>query len=93
MLIIDGALHPDIAPDSIHVHRRNAVAECGHSRASFIITESAVSLGKLARFIRDRLGCRNALYLDGSVSSLWWPGGGRKDVAYNISTVVAVMER
>jgi prepilin-type processing-associated H-X9-DG protein len=25
------------------------------------------------------LGCRNALYLDGSVSSLWDPAGNRMD--------------
>ncbi|MFN0317363.1 MAG: phosphodiester glycosidase family protein [Burkholderiales bacterium] len=93
MLVIDGALHPGMPPDSIHVQTRNAVAECGRFLANFIITESAVSFGKLARFIRDRLGCRNALYLDGAISSLWWPEGGRKDVAHRISTVVAVMRR
>lgn len=93
MLVIDGALHPGMSPDSIHVQTRNAVAACGRFQANFIIAESAISLGKLARFIRDRLGCRDALYLDGAISSLWWPEAGRMDVAHRISTVVAVMRR
>ena len=45
----------------------------------FVITTDVVSFGKLARFFRDRLHAKNALYLDGSVSSLWDPANGRMD--------------
>ena len=45
----------------------------------FVITTDVVSFGKLARFFRDELKVRNALYLDGSVSSLWDPANGRLD--------------
>jgi uncharacterized protein YigE (DUF2233 family) len=36
-------------------------------------------VGKLARLFRDELHCKDALYLDGAVSSLWAPSLGRSD--------------
>ena len=47
--------------------------------AWFVISEEPVSFGRLARCFRDGLGCRNALYLDGAVSSLWDRPAGRRD--------------
>ena len=79
MLVIDGALHPAFDADGTSRYVRNAVGIGGDGRALFVITTDVVSFGKLARFFRDRLKVRNALYLDGSVSSLWDPANGRMD--------------
>jgi len=38
-----------------------------------------VTFHEFAQFFRDTLGCRDALYLDGSVSSLYAPQLGRAD--------------
>ena len=79
MLVIDGALHPGFDPDGTSRYVRNAVGIGSHGQPLFVITTDVVSFGKLARFFRDRLKVKNALYLDGSVSSLWDPANGRMD--------------
>ncbi|WP_118857440.1 phosphodiester glycosidase family protein [Sphingomonas mesophila] len=78
MLVIDGKLHPKIAPDGDSRYVRNAVG-VRDGKALFVISLDVVSLGKLARFFRDELKTPDALYLDGSVSSLWDPANGRMD--------------
>lgn len=79
MLVIGGQLHPALAPDGDSRYVRNAVGVDAQGTAHFVISDRPVSLGKLARLYRDRLGCANALYLDGFVSSLWDPARGRID--------------
>lgn len=79
MLIIDGRLHPLIAPDGSSRNIRNAVGIDNKGAAHFVISEDPVSFGVLARFMRDSLHCNNALYLDGFVSSLWDAANGRID--------------
>lgn len=79
MLVIDDALHPKFEPDGTSRYVRNAVGIGPDGAPLFVITTDVVSLGKLARFFRDRLKARNALYLDGSISSLWDPANGRMD--------------
>ena len=79
MLLIDGKVHPRFDPDGTSRYVRNAVGIAPDGKPVFVITTDVVSFGKLARFFRDRLHAQNALYLDGSVSSLWDPANGRID--------------
>ena len=79
MLVIDGKLHPSFDADGTSRYVRNAVGIAPDGTPLFVMTTDVVSFGKLARFFRDRLKARNALYLDGSVSSLWDPANGRMD--------------
>ena len=79
MLVIDGALHPMFDSDGTSRYVRNAVGIGPDGQPLFVITTDVVSFGKLARFFRDRLKSNNALYLDGSVSSLWDPANSRMD--------------
>ena len=90
MLVIDGALHPAIQANGPSLHIRNGVGVADAERAWFAISEEPVSFGRLARLFRDVLGCRNALYLDGSVSSLWDRPAGRRDGAPELGPLVAV---
>ncbi len=79
MLVIDGKLNDQFAPDGTSKYIRNAVGVASNGTAVFVISDEPVSFGRLARFFRDALGCRNALYLDGAVSSLWVPMQNRRD--------------
>lgn len=79
MLVIDGQLHPKFDADGQSRFVRNGVGIGADGTALFAISEEAVSFGKFARLFRDGLGCRNALYFDGSVSSLWDPANERRD--------------
>lgn len=79
MLVIDGKLHPKFEPDGRSRYVRNGIGIGPEGQALFVISEAPVSFGMLARFFRDELRCRNALFLDGSVSSLWDPANARMD--------------
>ena len=88
ILVIQGKLHPKIEPDGQSRLTRNGVGITADGRALFVISEDPVSFGKLARFFRDRLDTPNALYFDGSVSSLWDPPDGRQDSHSQLGPIV-----
>jgi len=79
MLVIGGRLHPRIAPDGESRLIRNGVGVSDPRTAWFVIADDPVSFGRFARFFRDVLKCPDALFFDGSVSSLWDPAAGRRD--------------
>lgn len=97
MLVIGGKLHPKIdarLPEtgkSLKV--RNGVGIDTKGRAHFVISDEPVSFGKLARYFRDGLKCPNALFLDGSVSSLWDPQHGRVDGGPPLGPLIVVEKR
>jgi uncharacterized protein YigE (DUF2233 family) len=91
MLVIDGAIHPKFDRDGTSRYVRNG-AGTGPSGAVFAISEEPVSLGKFARFFRDELKSRNALYFDGSVSSLWDPANGRMDSFAELGPMVVAFK-
>lgn len=93
MLLIDGTLHPLIQPNGTSLNVRNGAGTADGQTAWFVISEEPVSFGRFARFFRDGLGCRDALYLDGAVSSLWDPGAGRRDTAYALGPMLTVFRR
>jgi uncharacterized protein YigE (DUF2233 family) len=93
MLVIDGALHPRIQPDGPSRNIRNGVGVDAAGRAVFVISEIPVSFGRLARLFRDRLGCDQALYLDGAVSSLWAPALKRMDDSFALGPIIVVEAR
>lgn len=79
MLVIDGRLNPKFDADGQSKYVRNAVGVAPDGKAVFVISQDVISFGKLARFFRDELKVNDALYLDGSVSSLWDPANNRLD--------------
>ena len=93
MLVIDGELHPRFHTDGPSKLIRNGVGVSDTHTAWFVISEEAISFGRFARFFRDELGCANALFLDGSVSSLWDPAAGRRDSHAELGPVVVVSSR
>ena len=88
MLVIDGNLHPAFLPHSTSRYIRNGVGVGDGRRAYFVLSASKVTFHEFARFFRDRLKCRNALYLDGSVSSLYAPSVGRADIGQRLGPML-----
>jgi uncharacterized protein YigE (DUF2233 family) len=91
MLVIDGKLHPKFDENGQSRLVRNGVGVASPDTAFFVISEEPVSFGRFARLFRDALGCRNALYLDGSVSSLWDPAAGRQDAYSELGPMIVVL--
>ena len=93
MLVIDGKLHPKFDANGQSQLVRNGVGVRDGKSAFFVISEDPVSFGRFARFFRDALGCRNALYLDGSVSSLWDRSAGRQDAYSELGPMLVIYQR
>lgn len=91
MLVIDGRIHPRFLPDSRSRKRRNGVCVPGDGQVTLAITEQPVTFHVFARLFRDELGCDNALYLDGSMSSLYAPALQRRDFLRPMGPIIAVI--
>ncbi len=77
MLVINGKLHPRFPSEGVSRKVRNGVGVKDGDTVFFVISDGAVTFTDFARFFRDKLGAPNALFLDGSVSSLSAPGVDR----------------
>jgi uncharacterized protein YigE (DUF2233 family) len=71
---------------------RNGVGVRSPEIAFFVISEEPVNFYELATFFRDTLGCANALYLDGVVSSLYAPKLKRADAHAELGPMIMVTE-
>ena len=90
MLVIEGKLHPEFAEEGPSKLVRNGVGVDPVGRAHFVISDAPVSFGRFARYFRNELKTPNALYLDGSVSSLWDPAKGRRDARAPLGPLIVV---
>lgn len=94
MLVVDGHIHPKISSDGPSQKIRNGVGVRDEGRtAVFAISERPVSFGAFARLFKDTLSCRNALFLDGSVSSLYAPSMNRSDLSRPLGPMVGAVAR
>ncbi len=91
MLVIDGALHPSFRKDSTSKYVRNGVGVLDEHRVLFVISEQPVTFYEFATLFRDGLGCKDALYLDGGVSSLYSAALKRSDVRAALGPILAVV--
>ena len=92
MLVIDGTIHPRIQPDGTSLKVRNGVGARDGRTIVFAISKQPVSFHQFATLFRDGLGCPNALFLDGTVSSLYAPDLGRSDQWQPVGPIVGLTE-
>ena len=90
MLVIDGRIHPRFTVDGQSKLRRNGVGEIDGRHVVFAISEGSVNFHTFARLFRDHLGCRNALFLDGSISSLYAPELDRRDGFFSLGPIIGL---
>ena len=76
MLLIDGKLNDQFLADSSSLKWRSGVCAKSPHEVIFAISEAPVNFHTFARLFRDKLGCRDALYLDGSISQFYVDGDG-----------------
>lgn len=93
MLVIDGALHPAFDTNGTSLKSRNGVGVRADGTAVFAISRGPVSFGRFARLFRDQLGCPNALFLDGAVSTLADDGAVLVGGGYPAGPIVAVLAK
>lgn len=93
LLVAGGRLHPELSHDGESRLVRNGVGVSDPATAWFVISDEPVSFGRLARLFRDVLRCPDALFLDGTVSSLWDPRAGRRDGRGSLGPMILVFDR
>ncbi|MCX7513619.1 phosphodiester glycosidase family protein [Frateuria hangzhouensis] len=76
MLVIDGKLNPAFVHDSDSLKWRSGVCARTPHEVVFAVSEAPVNFHSFARLFRDGLGCRDALFLDGTISQIYLDGEG-----------------
>lgn len=74
MLVIDGKLNPEFDAASDSLKWRSGVCAPKPDTAMFVVSASAVNFHTFATLFRDKLGCHDALYLDGTLSQIYVDG-------------------
>lgn len=92
MLVIAGRIHPKFRPDSESFKIRNGVGSCKGRMIYFAISNKPVTFHAFASLFKDRLKCRYALFLDGSISTLYAPSIKRDDGWRPLGPIVGVVQ-
>jgi uncharacterized protein YigE (DUF2233 family) len=76
--VLGGVVHPVARPPNRGVPHANRVAACvlGPRELAIVFVRQPSTFPQLARFLLGRLGCRDAVFLDGNVPGLYVPGHG-----------------
>jgi uncharacterized protein YigE (DUF2233 family) len=92
MLVIDGKLHPRFLKASTSRKRRNGVGvKDGGNTVIFVISEDFVTFHQFGSLFRDHLKTPNALFFDGTISSLYAPDLSRVDWGRPMGPIVGVV--
>jgi uncharacterized protein YigE (DUF2233 family) len=92
LLVIDGVLHPAFREDSTSRNIRNGVGVLSRHEVVFAISEEPVTFYEFATLFRNGLGCKDALFLDATVSSLYSTNLERSDVRASLGPIIGVVE-
>ncbi|MGE3642677.1 MAG: phosphodiester glycosidase family protein [Beijerinckiaceae bacterium] len=93
MLVINGKIHPKFRAESESFKIRNGVGSCANGKVVFAISNTPVTFHAFAKLFKDSLKCRNALFLDGSISSMYAPSIKRSDGWRPMGPIVGVVEK
>jgi len=91
MLVIQNNIHHRFIPNSTFLEYRNGVGVTETGKVIFVISEQRVNFNEMAHFFRDRQQTPNALFLDGSISSIFAPNLGRFDWWHSLGPMVGVV--
>lgn len=75
MLIVDGKYNTHFLPKSESLRIRSGVCASDSGRkVTFVVTEDRVNFYEFASYFKDKLQCKNALYLDGTLARMYVNG-------------------
>jgi uncharacterized protein YigE (DUF2233 family) len=94
LLVHEDAINTQFAPASKNVAIRSAVGVGKNGHDYLVISAGPVRLFSIASLFREKLGCPEALYLDGAISNLWAPALGlTKGGNYEYAAMISVSPR
>jgi uncharacterized protein YigE (DUF2233 family) len=92
LLVQGGRLHPALNDKSVSRLFRNGVGVPSPDIALFVISLEPVNFYEFATLFRDKLHCPDALFLDGTISSLYAPELKRSDFRMDLGPIIGVTE-
>jgi len=92
MLVHRGALHPAFRENSESRLYRNGVCAPTPDVAVFVNSEAPLNFHEFATFFRDTLQCSEALFLDGTINSLYSTELRRSDFRMDLGPIIGVVE-
>jgi uncharacterized protein YigE (DUF2233 family) len=92
MLVVDGKIHPKFSPNGTSRKLRNGVGVDSKGVVTFVISDNAVTFWDFASLFKQELKAENALFFDGSVSSLYAPEISRSDGFLPLGPMVGAFE-
>lgn len=72
MLVIDGMIHSAFKEGSTNLNIRNGVGILPNNEVIFVMSKTEINFYDFSNYFK-KLGCKNALYLDGFVSRTYLP--------------------
>lgn len=92
LLLRHGKIHPAFNAESKSRLRRNGVGVPSPDVAIFAIADEPVNFHEFATFFRDVLHCPDALFLDGTISSLHSMPLNRSDFRMDLGPIIGITE-
>jgi len=93
MLVSGGRINPHIHDSGLSEKIRNGVCVTEGRFVHFLISNRPVTFHAFAHLFKDRLGCADALFLDGSISALYAPQIARHDRFRPLGPIIGVVEK
>jgi uncharacterized protein YigE (DUF2233 family) len=90
MLVVNGKIHPKFSETGTSAKIRNGVGVTADGTVVFALSEWPVTFYEFAVLFRDELKTPNALFLDGTISSLYSTEMSRNDGFRPLGPMVAV---
>ena len=92
LLVRHGQLHPAFREGSESRLVRNGVGVPAPGTAIFVMSDVPVNFYEFATFFRDQLHCPDALFLDGTISSIYSTELKRNDFRMDLGPIIGVTE-
>jgi uncharacterized protein YigE (DUF2233 family) len=89
MLVIDSKIHSAIKQGSVSVNIRNGVGILPNNDVIFVMSKTKINFYDFANYFK-KLGCKNALFLDGFVSRTYLPEKNWQQTDGNFGVIIAV---
>lgn len=89
MLLIDEKIHNAFTNGSANLNIRNGVGILPNGNVVFVMSKVPVNFYDFAQYFKD-LDCKNALYLDGSVSRTYFPEKNWEQTDGNFGVIIGV---
>ena len=89
MLVINGEIHSDFKKESTNFNIRNGVGILPNGEIIFAMSKKEINFYEFAEYFK-KIGCKNALYLDGFVSRTYLPEKKWEQTDGNFGVIIGI---